>query len=317
MNRTRLVVLLALALGACEPGGGESGERACPAGMVYVQPGTFRMGCPGTEDDACSPTIRWGDPCDSDEAPAHDVTLTGFCIDRTEVTVAAYAVCLEQGGPCAVPFDRHPNCNWKGGVPRAGRENHPVNCVSWVDADVYCRWRTGCTGRGCGLPSEAQWEFAARGPGRSPRKYPWGAASPDCTYANWGEYAEVEGDGQCVGETVPVCSTPAGNTPGADLCDLSGNVWELMRDYYAPDFYCRPEASGVDPENRTESPPTTESPGYTPESPAIAIRGGSWYDDYLRDYLRASKRDYYGELEKVSTLGFRCVAAPLPAADSP
>jgi formylglycine-generating enzyme required for sulfatase activity len=312
-----LLTLAPLACGSTTEAGAEAVFDAtppallgCPDGMAYLPAGTFRLGCPGTED--MTHGALPGSHCDRDEGPAHDVTLTAFCIDRTEVTTAAYAACIADAGTCSEPNDvtRHVKCNWEAGKPRVGREAYPVNCLNWVAADTYCRWRTGCTAPGCALPTEAQWEWAARGPGETLRTYPWGETPPDCTFANFGEYAQVVGAGWCVGETVAVCSTPTGNTPGTALCDLGGNVWEYTRDYYSETFYGEPAATGLNPVNTTKGPEYQEWDNLPPSS-RRAVRGGSWYDDYMEDYLRGTKRDYFGELDLASSLGFRCVAEPI------
>lgn len=285
----------------------------CPSGMAYIASGSFRMGCPGTEGITDCGAALEHEVCGFMEIPAHDVTLSAFCIDCTEVTGAAYEACVEEGGPCAEPNDtsRHPKCNWKDGQLRAGREQHPINCLSWIDAEAYCRWRTGCEGEGCGLPSEAQWEFAARGPGDSPRTYAWGEAAPDCALANLGMYSGVYEVGMCVGTTAEVCSTPAGNTPDTGLCDMTGNVAEATRDYYHDFFYGEPAALGLDPVALTESAPVSDWPEYYPPSPARPYRGGSYYDTDDLGYERASARSSQGELERTTTIGFRCVAPPL------
>ena len=122
---------------------------------------------------------------DKDSKPVHKVTLSPYCIDRTEVTVAAFRTCV-QAGECARPSatiewkDLKPEdktkwsqfCTWG----RSGMDQHPINCVDWNQATAYCTWTGGC------LPSEAEWEFAARG--RDGRKYPWGDEEPDATRLN-------------------------------------------------------------------------------------------------------------------------------------
>jgi len=301
MNRTRLVVLLALALGACEPGGGESGERACPAGMVYVQPGTFRMGCPGTEDDACSPTIRWGDPCDSDEAPAHDVTLTGFCIDRTEVTVGQFADFLNAvgdhrtvcgGRPCAALLAEKEGgrLSYEAGryVAVPGLERHPMVNVSWFGADAYCRWA------GKRLPSEAQWEKAARG--TDARWYPWGNQHPTCDKALYGN--DLGGVANlCVDQLAPgvgqdttalVGSYPQDASPFGAL-DMAGNAQEWVADWYETEGYRLGDRN--------------------PTGPAMGDRkvrrGASW--GHLPTYTLTPFRDMTTPDTMGDLIGFRCV----------
>jgi formylglycine-generating enzyme required for sulfatase activity len=129
----------------------------CPPDMVAVPAGTFRMGSPAGKGH-------------DDEHPAQDVTLSAYCIDRREVTVKAYAVCV-RAGKCAAADERATTgwgsfCNGT----RADRQDHPIDCVDWNQASAYCAWA------GRRLPSEAEWEYAARG--TDGRTYPWGDERP-------------------------------------------------------------------------------------------------------------------------------------------
>ena len=137
----------------------------CPNGSVLIPAGEFSMGSPDGQGRA-------------DEHPRHRVRSAAFCMDRTEVTVAAYRACTSRG-PCTVPIDTsvlwglaHTHCNWG----RSVTDTHPVNCVDWNQARNYCAWAGGR------LPTEAEWEYAARGV--ESRQYPWGDAAPDGTRAN-------------------------------------------------------------------------------------------------------------------------------------
>ena len=120
--------------------------------MVLIPAGSFMMG------DA--------DTASRDAQPSHMVTLSAFCIDLTEVTVAAWRGCTSAG--CTAPAAGG-YCNWG----MTGRETHPINCVDWNQSRAYCQSRGG------DLPTEAQWEYAARGPDAVSHLYPWGNAAPD------------------------------------------------------------------------------------------------------------------------------------------
>ena len=188
-------------------------------GMVCVPQGPFWMGCaPGDTQ------------CDGDgrEEPYHEVGLDAFLVDATEVTVLAYGDCLDSG-PCTAPNSTVPNCsgnvadrnNWL----QPGRDDHPVNCVSWYQAVAYCTWVGGR------LPTEAEWEKAARGPAGD--IWPWGSAPADCTYAVMDEGG---GDGCGTGTTAGVGSKPAGVSPYGAL-DMVGNLQEWTADWFSTSYY--------------------------------------------------------------------------------
>jgi formylglycine-generating enzyme required for sulfatase activity len=158
-----------------------------------------------------------------DERPIHRVYLERFWMARTPVTNAQYRVFVEMTG-CEPPE------HWAGGKPRRGLESHPVVNVTWHDAYAYCRWLSEATGKAITLPSEAQWEKAARGD-RDSREYPWGD-NWDAGYCNCRELG--------LGDTTPVGVFPAGASPYGIL-DMVGNVWEWTlslggKDANAPTF---------------------------------------------------------------------------------
>jgi formylglycine-generating enzyme required for sulfatase activity len=188
------------------------------AEMAYVPAGEFIMG---------------SDEGGSDERPVHTVYLDAFYIDKTEVTNAQYRKCVEAGG-CDTPVKTTYYDN-------ADYSQHPVVYVSWNDADDYCRWA------GKRLPTEAEWEKAARG--TDGRTYPWGEGI-DCDHAQYGG---------CGGGTAPVGSKPKGASPYSAL-DMAGNVWEWVADWYDSDYY-------------------SQSPGRNPPGPDSGVgrvlRGGS------------------------------------------
>jgi formylglycine-generating enzyme required for sulfatase activity len=172
------------------------------AAWVPLEGGTFEMGSAS------------GGP---DERPVHRVTLSPFRISLYPVTNADYALYVQEAG-------KAPPGHWAEGKMPEGKENHPVVNVSWSDAEAFCTWQTrrlnGAGAKGAAqLPTEAQWEFAARGV--AGREYPWGEEPPDEQRANFG--------GQ-VGDTTPVGSYPLGATPEG-IQDLAGNVWEWCRDW--------------------------------------------------------------------------------------
>ncbi|HOU55054.1 MAG TPA: formylglycine-generating enzyme family protein [Myxococcota bacterium] len=229
-----------------------------PAGIdwVRVEGGTFLMG---------------SDRGDSDERPRHRVTIRTFEMARTEVTVEQYRRCVEAGA-CTEPVTGDA-CNWG----QAGRDRHPVNCVDWDQAQAFARWAGGR------LPSEAEWEYAARSGGQE-REYPWGNETATCERA-------VMWDGSGVGcdvrkGTWPVCSRPGGNTEQG-LCDMAGNVWEWVQDWYQDSYQGAP----------------TDGRAWEDLSRTPVDRGGSWDSDSLR--LRASNRNRDLPGIFLDSLGFR------------
>ena len=164
---------------------------ACPPTMVYIAGGEFWMGSPRGRS-----SVR-------DEQPRFRTQVASFCLDTYEVTTASYAQCVEQGR-CTEPHGSQSKCNY------GRREDHPINCVDWQQADAYCK------SQGSRLPTELEWEYAARG-GERYYPYAWGTEPPDertCWKTN---------------QSCPVGSYG----PGAfGTRDLSGNVWEWTNDGY-------------------------------------------------------------------------------------
>lgn len=243
---------------ACQLDGSQCGP---PPGMVEVPGGPFEM----------------GSNIHPNEMPIRQVEVDRFWMDATEVTVQAYAACVD-AGPCSEPSSGT-GCNWEA----AGRENHPVNCVTWSQATAYCEWVDGGTKR---LPTEAEWEKAARG--TDARAYPWGdsPAPPSCSHA-----VMLYGCG--MGSTWPVGIKTMGDSPyGAH--DMAGNVWEWVADWYAGSY----------DESETDNPTGPET-GWM-----RILRGASWKDDPAKISFRAAHRNDYDPTDISDAVGFRCARTP-------
>jgi formylglycine-generating enzyme required for sulfatase activity len=241
-----------------------------PGERIYIPAGTFKMGC--------DPDHNGGYSCLPEQLPLHTVYLDAYLIDATEVTNGNYAQCVAAGA-CSVPYSSASltRSSYYGNLEYA---DYPVIWVDWYQAQDYCTWAGGS------LPTEAQWEKAARGSSDT-RAFPWGDTTPDCTLANFG------GSGGCVGDTSAVGSYPAGASPYGVL-DMAGNVFEWVHDWYSSTYY-------------------SISPYYNPTGPDTGttklLRGGNFYD--VDANLRVANRYYdrYPTYE-TSMIGFRCVAPP-------
>ena len=267
---------------ACGNGGWCDGQGSCvpsaPAGMVLIPSGTFWMGCNSVKDANCS----------DNEKPHHKVTLSAYAVDLTEATVAQYKACVDAGG-CTEPSTMQPFAT----ATYPGLTNHPVNFINWYQARQYCQWR----GTGYDLPTEAQWEMAARGncemngsTGGDPacaaamRTYPWGEATATCSYA---VMYDGSADGCGWSATWDVAAKPAGDSPFG-LHDMAGNVWEWTRGL---DLVAEPWQAQTDP--------TASGQG--------ARRGGGFANNAVS--IRAG---VYGKdlpTESAVQLGARCIRA--------
>jgi sulfatase modifying factor 1 len=225
-------------------------------GLLYVMipPGEFEMGCvPGDE------------ACDGSEKPRHHVVISKpFWLSQTEVTVEAYKRFAKETGREMPPPPRF-NPNWD-------HPDDPVVNVSWNDAEAYCRWTGGR------LPTEAEWEYAARG-GKDGLIYPWGNdITPE--HAN---YWSSKWNG----------TSPAGSYPpnGFGLYDMSGNVWEWVSDWYQEDYY------------RGLASPVSDPKGPAKDTIRV-LRGGSWNNNPRN--ARASNRNRNEPENRNNNIGFRC-----------
>jgi formylglycine-generating enzyme required for sulfatase activity len=225
--------------------------------MVLVPAGEFTMGSSASDSQAYG-----------DEKPQHTVYLDAFWIDKFEVTNAQYKKCVD-AGKCSAPPQRksYTRDSYYGD---ARYDNYPVIYVPWNDANTFCAWA------GKRLPTEAEWEKAARG--TDGRIYPWG---------NTFDINKVNAEGK-VGDTTEVGAYPAGASPYG-VMDMAGNVWEWVADWYAENYYAS------SPRNNPKGPSSGEY---------RVLRGGAWYTN--QSYVRAAYRYYYYPVNRDFDVGFRC-----------
>jgi len=241
--------------------------------MLFIPYSTFQMGC--------DPLHNGGIECNWYELPLHTVNLDAYYIFVTEVTNAQYAQCVAAAA-CTPPWD-YSSQTRPSYYNNPDYADYPVIHVDWYQADAYCSW-TGAL-----LPTEAQWEQAARG-STGTRAFPWGDQTPDCTLANFYDSAGI-GD-FCVGDTAEVGDYPLGVSPYGVL-DMAGNVWEWVHDWYQADYY------SVSPVNNPTGPDSGTHK---------VLRGGAWLGyDYS---LRVAARNAPDPAGQWSDIGFRCVASP-------
>ncbi len=261
----------------------------CPAEMVQIPAGQFFMG--SDLKDA-----------EKNEMPSHNVSVDSVCMDLYEVTVKKYKACSDSGkcrrAPTEVEWPKitdkdkatySPLCTGAD----ATKQDHPINCVTWAMADTYCKANDGR------LPTEAEWEFATRGP--DGRVYPWGDDPPTAKHLNacdaqcvaWGKAHKVDMKQLGTGDdgfaaTAPVGSFPAGRSRFGPY-DVVGNVWEWVADWYG-DY--KPEAA-----KNPMGPDTGERK---------VIRGGA-FNGGFETWLHPSFR--YAQVPNAQShgIGFRCV----------
>jgi len=230
--------------------------------MIYVPEGEFLMGASDSDTGA-----------ENNEKPQHTVYLDAYWIDKTEVTNTMYAKCVTTG-VCKPPYENtsYARAGYYGNNQFA---DYPVINVDWNQANAYCHWA------GERLPTEAEWEKAARG--TNGNMYPWGDGI-DCSMANYGgKY------GGCEGDTEPVGSYLKGASVYGVL-DMAGNVWEWVADWYAINYY-------------------SSSPSENPKGPGSGdthvLRGGSWINS--SKLQRSSLRNWYFPDSWNYHSGFRCI----------
>ena len=242
--------------------------------MMHVPEATFVMG-----DSSGQPDAR----------PPHRVTVDAFLIDRTEVTYAQFREFLlenpewRKGEADRSLVDADYLKDWDGLSYPVGKDQFPVVWVSWPAANAYARWR------GCRLPTEAEWELAARG--TDGRPYPWGSNAPDaggdfrCNYRT--SYPVTDGFEQ----SGPVAQFPLGAGPYGTM-DMAGNVWEWVADWHDPEYY-------------SESP--TSNPQGPPGGTYRVLRGGSW--SVPANWVRSTVRMRAYPTKSSDQVGFRCATS--------
>ena len=229
-----------------------SASPARDALMVLIPGGEFAMGDDRGQDD---------------EQPVHRVTLNTFYLDAYEVTVSRYTEFLHAQNPDP-PFKWHE-------ADLGAHAHKPVIGVNWYDARDYCRWV------GKRLPTEAEWEFAARG--SEGRIYPWGNAHPTKGHTNagqtkWRGYDTLSTVGQLA----------LGKTPDG-IYDLAGNLWEWVADWYDASYY------RFTPRDNPSGPSA---------GPLRSLRGGAWNNDSTA--IRSANRAGYAPDARRNDVGFRC-----------
>lgn len=233
--------------------------------MSLVPAGPFEMGSLNGDDD---------------EKPVHTITLDDFYIDQYEVTNSQYAICVDAGfcDPVTPPYagTSYSRAIYYGSVEYA---DYPVLYASWYEAQRYCGWR------GVRLPTEAEWEKAARG-GLEGMNYPWGDEAPLCEFGATNGAKFDDGDVCNNTDTEQVGSYSAN---GYGLYDMAGNVWEWVSDFYDENYY----------ENSPTNNPSGPEEGSYP-----VIRGGTWNNS--ADHIRVSDRLFNDPKSGSLTSGFRC-----------
>jgi len=250
-------------------------DAAQEIAFIRIPAGEFLMGSDPKKDG-------WAYP---QEQPQHRVSLPEYWMGQTPVTNAQYATYI-----MAVKADAP--AHWKNNQPPQDKLDHPVVRISWKDAVAYCEWLSQLTGRQVGLPTEAEWEKAARG--TDGRIYPWGKQAPNARRCNF-ERTVYFRNSELIINTTPVGRySPAGDSPYGCV-DMAGNVYEWCADYYSESYYAK-------------------SPATSPTGPAIsefrAVRGGCWESSSI--FVRVAFRGGSLENPRHKDQGFRCRLSAAP-----
>jgi formylglycine-generating enzyme required for sulfatase activity len=240
--------------------------------FVPVPAGKFIMGSDKSKDEDAR----------DDELPQHKVTLSAYWIGKHPVTNLQYQAFVQAKG---VNAPKH----WQDGQIPVGKENHPVVNVSWQETEAFCQWATtllqaspsASLAKKVRLPTEAEWEKAARG--TDGRFYPWGDEAPGLTTCN---YSEIVKDTTPVGQFSPQSDSPYG------CVDMAGNVWDWTADWYNPGYYQN------SPKKNPQGPDTGQ---------AHALRGGAL--NSLNILVRCAARTRFGPALRFTNIGFRCAAS--------
>jgi formylglycine-generating enzyme len=329
------------ASGAFKPTAANAAQpaSAAPQGMVWIPGGEFSMGA-----QEPSHTDHVGMQATVDSRPIHRVYVDGFWMDKTEVTNAEFAafvaatgyITIAERAPRAEDFPGAPpenlvagsvvfsppkkpveldnhfqwwsyvkGANWRHPLGPAsdlkGREQFPVVHIAYPDAQAYAKWA------GKRLPTEAEWEFAARG-GLAGKFFPWGDEFKK--NGRWmantfqGHFPDGETGDDGFPGLAPVASFPPN---GYGLYDVAGNVWEWTSDWYRPDYYAALDAAGT--AYNPQGPPSPFDPSEPTEKKRVQ-RGGSFLctDQYCSRYM-VGTRGKGEEMTGTNHLGFRCVVS--------
>jgi formylglycine-generating enzyme required for sulfatase activity len=247
----------------------DTGECTIDISWIAISAGMYLMGGPA---DALNPN----------RFPQHNVTLPDFEIMENEVTVEQYDCCYQQGS-CTEPMpsgyeppdeEDIEKCNWN----KEGYDDYPINCVNWFQARDFCEWALAR------LPSEAEWEYAARGEGQD-IAYPWGEEEPTCYYC----VMDDGGDGCGTDETWEVCGKPDGDSEQG-VCDIAGNVFEWVQDCYHDNY---------------NGAPADEIAWETDCTLSRVVRGGGYTSGFV-PFFEVAGRCYGADYSWGSPKGFRC-----------